>query len=260
MSTEIATQQNNSLSAIWNNTDEVRKQFAKDLSDIEFKFFVGLGKNLGANPFTREIWAVKYGTAPASIFLGRDFYRKKAQEQPDYDGHYSEAVYSNDDFSVESGVVKHKFKLIDRGVLIAAYSIVKRKGISQSFYVLVNFSEYNLNQSLWKTKPESQLKKVAESQALRGAYQGIFGGTYDESEAFKSEGTDGKTTDAIVMISEVQKEDILSLIANDVITSKERNPIVNRLEKFDFQEAEKCLIWLKKEVDFRESVIKSEKE
>ena len=260
MITEISLQHQNSLSTIWNNTDEVRKQFAKDLTDIEFKFFVGLGKSLGANPFTREIWAVKYGTSPASIFLGRDFYRKKAQEQPDYDGHYAEAVYSNDEFSVENGLVKHKFKLVDRGSLIAAYSIVKRKGISQSFYVLVNLSEYNLNQSLWKTKPESQLKKVAESQALRGAYQGIFEGTYDESEAFKNENPDGKTVDAVVMISEIQKEEITSLIANDVITAKERTPIVNRLEKFDFQEADKCISWLRKEIEFREGVLKSEKE
>lgn len=177
MSTEIEK--------VWNDLKQVKAQFAPTLSDTEFNFFVGLGQGLKANPFTREIWAVKYGTAPASIFLGRDFYRKKAQEQPDYDGHYAEAVYSNDTFSVENGHVKHSFKLSDRGNLLAAYCIVKRKGISQPYYVLVNFAEYDLKQSLWKTKPETQLKKVAESQALRGAYQGVFAGTYDESEQYE---------------------------------------------------------------------------
>ena len=31
------------------------------------------------------------------------------------------------------------------------------------------------------------IKKVAEAQALRGAFQGVFKGTYDESEQWKQE-------------------------------------------------------------------------
>lgn len=65
MSQTPATVNNHSLK-IWESLDEVRKQFAPTLSTTEFDFFVGLGKSLNANPFTREIWAVKYGTSPAS--------------------------------------------------------------------------------------------------------------------------------------------------------------------------------------------------
>ena len=256
MSQTPATVNNHSLK-IWESLDEVRKQFAPTLSTTEFDFFVGLGKSLNANPFTREIWAVKYGTSPASIFLGRDFYRKKGQEQADYDGHYSEAVYSNDDFSIEDGKVRHKFKLTDRGALLAAYCIVKRKGISQPFQILVKFEEYNLNQSLWKTKPETQIKKVAEAQALRGAFQGVFAGTYDESEAFMSETE--PATNAIVMMSQSQESEIKTLCESELIKENEKNPILRKMDKFSFQEAEKALTWLRDETAQRQIINNSEK-
>lgn len=172
---------------IWNNPNEVRKQFAKDLNETEFNFFLGLGKALNANPFTREIWAVKFGNGPASIFCGRDFYRKKAQEQPDYNGHLVDAVYVNDKFSVLDGKPQHTYNIADRGKLIGAYAIVRRKGIDQPYFVLVKFDEYNKGFSNWKSMPETMIKKVAEAQALRGAYQGVFAGTYDESEKWSEE-------------------------------------------------------------------------
>ena len=170
---------------IWQRPDEVKKLFAPNLTDTEFQFFIGLGQKLGANPFTREIWALKYGTGAATIFCGRDFYRRKAQEQANYNGHVVEAVYENDDFRQENGLIKHSFGLKNRGPLLAAYCIVKRKGIELDYYSKVLFSEYNTNQSNWKTKPESMIKKVAEAQALRAAFQGVFEGTYDESEESK---------------------------------------------------------------------------
>ena len=99
---------------IWKDKDKIRKLFASNLTQDEFDFFVGLGSALGANPFTHEIWAVKYESKkdpnkPASIFLGRDFYRRKAQEQPDYDVHIVDAIYSKDEFEVVNGSVKHKY-------------------------------------------------------------------------------------------------------------------------------------------------------
>lgn len=245
---------------VWQNPDEIRRLFAPTLSDPEFQFFMGLGKNLNANPFTREIWAIKYGTAAATIFCGRDFYRKKAQEQSDYDGHYAEAVYSNDEFGVENGVVKHKFTLTDRGVLLAAYCVVKKKSASLNLFHLVQFSEYNLNQSLWKTKPESQIKKVAESQALRAAFQGIFKGTYDESEEFKIQNENGTTQDPTVMITPEQKKKITDAITSDLISEKERQPVLTKIEGFTYAQAEQCIKWLSSELIARENQLKKEAE
>jgi phage recombination protein Bet len=185
----ITLRRNNSVANIWNDKlNEIKNLFAPNLSSKEFEFFVELGKQLGANPFLREIWAVKYDKSqPAQIFVGRDFYRKKAQSLPSYDGHIADAVYENDEFSVENGIPIHKYKLTNRGKLIGGYAVVYRKDISHPFFVFVNIDEYNKNQSTWKKMPATMIKKVAEAQALRGAFQGVFAGTYDESESWIDE-------------------------------------------------------------------------
>jgi len=169
--------------AVWENVEEIRKVFAPTLTETEFIFFVELGKYLQANPFMREIWAVKYQKdKPASIFLGRDFYRRKAQEQEDYEGHIVEALYENDHIEFENGILKkHIPNLKNPGKLVGAYCVVYKKG-KMPFCVRIRFSEYNKGQSSWRQMPETMIKKVAECQGLRGAYQGIFKGTYGEGE------------------------------------------------------------------------------
>lgn len=173
---------------VWEQIENIRALFAPSLTDKEFMFFVKLGKSLGANPFLREIWAVKYDTKqPAQIFLGRDFYRRKAQEIPMYDGHIVDAVYENDQFSVENGKPKHSYNLKNRGKLIGAYCVVHRKDIKNPYFVFVEINEYNKGLSNWKIMPATMIKKVAEAQALRGAFQGVFAGTYDESEQWSQQ-------------------------------------------------------------------------
>jgi len=168
---------------VWEDKQKIQKLFAPTLTADEFDFFTSLGMGLGANPFTREIWAVKYTKdKPASIFLGRDFYRRKAEELENYNGHYADAVYSKDNFKVVNGTPEHSYNLADRGSLIGAYCLVHRKNVKFPFFIFVKFSEYNKGFSNWKIMPHTMIVKVAEAQALRGAFQGIFKGTYDESE------------------------------------------------------------------------------
>jgi phage recombination protein Bet len=169
---------------VWQKSEVIRKLFAPTLSQEEFLFFMGLGKSMGANPFKREIWAIKYDSkAPASIFLARDFYRKVAQSQPDYKVHRSFSVYENDQFKIKNGNPDHEFTLKNRGKLIGAYAELIKKGIDQSFVVYVDFSEYNTGRSNWKKMPATMISKVAEAQVLRMAYQNLFSGTYSEDEA-----------------------------------------------------------------------------
>jgi phage recombination protein Bet len=196
---------------IWSETKlpDIKQLYGEKLTEQEFSMFMNLGKALDANPFTREIFAVKYGNAPANIFCGRDFYRRKAQEQPDFNGLQSSPVYENDLFEVENGIPKHKYNLKSRGKLVAGYAVVYRKGIQYPYFIFAEFSEYyqgnkkpdgtikkkkdqygnwiDSKPTVWDEKPATMIQKVAEAQALRGAYQGIFKGTYDESEQWKIE-------------------------------------------------------------------------
>lgn len=184
MSDLAKTVQNGTGIDLWKKKDKIRKMFAENLTAEEFDIFVGLGASLGANPFKREIWAVKYGNQQAQIFLGRDFYRRKAQEQAEYKGHQVDAIYSNDEFKMVGGKPEHSYSLQDRGELIGAYAVVYRAD-NEPFFITVTMKEYGQNQALWKSKPETMIKKVAEAQALRGAFQGLFAGTYDQSEEWE---------------------------------------------------------------------------
>lgn len=164
---------------------EIKELFAPNLTAGEFKTFVGIGVATGLNPFLREIWAVKYGDR-ASIFIGRDGYRKSAQRSPDYDYHISDAIYSNDQFTVEDGIPKHEYSFQnDRGKLVGAYCVVKRKNSTKPNFTFVELKEYSTGKSLWVSKPATMIKKVAEAQALRMTFQELFAGTYDESEEFE---------------------------------------------------------------------------
>lgn len=181
--------------SVWSKSEEIRKLFAPTLTETEFNMFMGLGRALNANPFTREIWAVKYDAGKAaSIFCGRDFYRRKAQEQPSYDGHTVEVIYEEDDFKMIDGEPHHSFNLKTRKKILGAYCIVRRKGIKQPYVAMVKMSEYDKGFSNWQKMPETMIKKVAEAQGLRGAFQGLFAGTYDESEQWEAE----KKTEPII--------------------------------------------------------------
>jgi phage recombination protein Bet len=164
--------------------DEIRRMVsATQLSEVEFKTFVSIGRATGLNPFMKELWAVKYSAKqPAQIFIGLNGYRLGATRHPDYEYHSANSIYSNDEFFMVEDGIKHKAKIIDRGNLIGAYCIVKRKNSTRYSYVVVTMKEYNQEQSLWKSKPETMIKKVAECQGLRQAFPEIFNGTYVDAE------------------------------------------------------------------------------
>ncbi len=175
----------------------VKDNFGKNLTEQEFLTLCEIGKATGLNPFLREIWAVKYGYSSANIFIGRDGYRKSAQKSKNYDYHAVDAVYENDSFSVENGEVKHSYSLKDRGKIKGAYCIVKRIKSSKPTYTFINFDEYykgkgktDKKPTLWDTKEATMIKKVAEAQGLRMAFQEIFAGTYDESEQWENTNID----------------------------------------------------------------------
>lgn len=185
MTKEIALIEQHEL-AIWDNPlnlKEIRELFAPNLTDLEFKGFVNMGKASGLNPFLREIWAVKYDKSkPAQYFIGRDGYRKSAMEHPLYDYHRVEAVYSGDDFQNRDGKISHAYAFAGRGTLLGAYCMVKRKGSSEPLFVSVLLSEYDKKQSNWNSMKETMIKKVAEAQGLKAAFPDKFAGTYSEHE------------------------------------------------------------------------------
>ena len=185
MSQELTIKDPKELS-VWdgeNALKEIKDLFAPNLTELEFKGFVNMGKALCLNPFLREIWAVKYDkTKPAQIFIGRDGYRINARRDPKFDYLRVEAVYSNDTYENDNGVITHKFGFANRGTLLGAYCVVKRKDASEPEYRSVLLNEYDKRQGNWNTMKETMIKKVAEAQALKAAFPEKFNGTYSEYE------------------------------------------------------------------------------
>jgi phage recombination protein Bet len=218
--TNSLAQLNNSLTMWEDNTqiEEIRKLFAPKLTEMEFQYFVGLGKATGLNPFLKEIWSVKYDErSPAQVFIGRDGYRKAAQAHSEYDYHQCDAVYENDLFEVQDGIVKHAYKLTNRGALIGAYCIAKRHKSSRPMYVFVELKEYSTGKSVWNGKPATMIKKVAESQCLRACFQDLLGGTYGEEEMSNSqiENNNGR-----IIEGETQTERLKSVLGVNVIDAE----------------------------------------
>ena len=210
----------NTAVSIWNDLDEIKKVICPTLDRMEFITFVQIGKATGLNPFLKELWAVKYGNAAAQIFIGRDGYRKAAQRHPLYEFHRAEAVYSNDDFMVKNDKVEHSYKLTDRGKLLGAYCQVYRRNLNMPFYCFVNFSEYSTGKSLWLSKPETMIKKVAEAQCLRSAFQDLFSGTYCEEEQYEDKNSQAQKT-----ISEAKSRATLSQAIEQPLTIEQQSSI-----------------------------------
>jgi phage recombination protein Bet len=189
MNTDLAKIKNSQLN-MWEDKEkleEMKKIICKvKLTELEFSTFIEMGRSTNLNPFLREIWVVKYDEkSPASIFIGRDGYRKAAQRDPEYDYHQCDAVFENDKFSVIDGVPKHEYTLTNRGELIGAYCIAKRHKSSRPVYVFALLSEYSTGKSLWNPqtgKQATMIKKVAESQCLRMCFQDLLGGSYAPEE------------------------------------------------------------------------------
>ena len=138
----------------------IRDMFAKGASDNEFGVMIELASRYQLDPFSRQIWLVKYGDNPAQIFAGRDGYLAIAHRSEVFDG-------------MESGTRKEGNDLI-------GWCKVHRRDMSHPFEVEVYASEYSTGKNLWKDKPRTMIQKVAEAQCLRRAFS--ISGLYSPEE------------------------------------------------------------------------------
>lgn len=139
---------------------------ASKVSDQEVMMFMALCKFQKLNPFLREAYIIKYGTAPATIVTGKEAFLKRANRNPKYQGH--EVGISDDGKE--------------------AWAQVYVEGYKVPIKVEVDFDEYKGKKrdgsitEMWSTKGRTMLKKVALVQALREAFPADFGGMYSEDE------------------------------------------------------------------------------
>ena len=206
-------------------------------SDSELAMLVTMAKHQNLNPFLKEIYFIKYGTAPAQFVVSRDAYRKRAQKDPDFNGIKMGVIVENEDGSIEK--LDGAFKKSSQK-LIGAWCEVFMKNLDNPVYVAVSYDEYvqmknGQPNSMWTNKPMTMLVKVAESQALRLAFPEMTG-TYVEEELPQVE----YARNEINGVTEPTKEEQQNFNKEDYVEKRkaELEAASKKIEKKPIKEAE----------------------
>ena len=149
---------------------------ASKLSVPQVKIFFYTCQALGLNPMLNEICAVpykdKYGNSTMSIQVMRDGFLTIAHRSGKFAG-------------LESGV----YEADEKRKTMVGWAKVYHKDFNQPVYQEADFDEYNCpekggKKTLWYSKPKTMIKKVAESMALRKAFNvsGVYAAEEMESE------------------------------------------------------------------------------
>ena len=160
---------------------------ADKLTEQEIVYFMHLCKARKLNPFTKEVYLIKYGTQPATMVVSRDALEKRAIQHKEYDGK-TVGIYV---LKNETGKLERRegtIYLKDQEQLIGAWCSVYRKNWKNPVTVEVNLDEYIQTKSdgtpntNWANRPVTMITKVAKVQALREAFIEELEGMYEAEE------------------------------------------------------------------------------
>lgn len=156
----------------------------QNVTDEELLFFAANCKAHRIDPTIKEAYLIKYGDAPAQMVVGKDYYSRVADRNPNYDGcECGITVLVNGNIERREGSMFSE----NQEQLIGGWCRVWRKDRSHPFYDEVSFAEYSTGKSMWKMpsqggKPGTQIRKVAYVHAHREAFPEEFSGLYDSAE------------------------------------------------------------------------------
>lgn len=181
----------------------VKNLINPDLTDNELFLFMNFAGSIQLNPMNGEIIPVVYsgkGGRKVNTITTRNGKRVIATRTGELDSVLTTPIYIKEVKSPDGAIDVKRVKPWEGGKLWGAESTVVRKG--REFNITVPMSEYNTGFNVWASKPETMIKKVAESQALTAAFPEILGGIYDESEVIedsstKESATAGKINEAL---------------------------------------------------------------
>lgn len=155
----------------------------------EAMIFLKLCQARDINPFLKEAYLIKYKPSdPASMVVARDYFTRKADEYPQYDGYEAGIIIKKEDGSFER---REGTFMVSPEELIGGWCKVYRKDRTKPHIVEVSLKEYQQRKSdgslnrFWNDKtgkPATMIRKVAVSQCHREAFPGKFSGMYDSSE------------------------------------------------------------------------------
>jgi phage recombination protein Bet len=130
------------------------------------------------NPFLSEAYLIKFGNTPAQMVVSKEALMKRAESRAEYDGFKAGLIIKrgNEIMDVEGSF------LLSTDVLLGGWAAVYRSDKKYPYVSRVSMSEYDKNQSLWKEKKSTMIRKTAIVQALREAFPAQLGAMYTAEE------------------------------------------------------------------------------
>lgn len=166
------------------SAEDVKAYICPTITDSELALVMALCQQQGLNPFTKDVYVVKYGNAPASIVTGKEVFTKRANANKAYKGFEAGVVYLNGRGEVchrEGAAVYQAAK----EQLVGGWCRVFVEG-RQPFYEEVTLQEYSTGKSGWAKMPATMIRKVALVHCLREAFPDQFQGLYCSEEMGKA--------------------------------------------------------------------------
>lgn len=158
---------------------EVKDRLCPTIDDKELSFVMALCAAQKLNPFTKDVYIVKYGSSPAQIVTSKEVFTKRAQANPKFEGFQAGLTFLTQDGQI---VQREGSMPIQGWALIGAWCKVYIKGYREPMYDEVALAEYSTGKSNWAKMPGTMLRKVAICHALREAFPDDFQGLYGAEE------------------------------------------------------------------------------
>ena len=181
----------------------------------EFKFFCEMAKSRGLNPFTREIFAIKYGNSPATIVVSKQAILKRATMHPKFNGLLSGIFVKTSDGKIEK---RDGGILLDDELLVGSWCEVFRKDWDKPMYCSCSMNEIKQEKNpSWQKMPVTMAIKTATVRACRDAFPEDLGGLYEQDEISKPIDNSGFTDEDIkefdvdTETGEVKEENVIDI-------------------------------------------------
>ena len=208
--TDIQTAEKNFLENPQTLTSQIVRKYLDPkgtATDEELAYFIAQAKVQNLNPFTKEIYFIKYGNQPAQVVTAKSAFEKKADSHPQFDGKEAGVIYLQD------GEVKYsRGAFIPKGAeILGGWAKVYRKDRTYPTETEVSFEEYDnskirarvkeltqqgkditypvmssygkqIGENNWDTMPCVMIRKVALVSAYREAFPAELGSNYEADE------------------------------------------------------------------------------
>jgi phage recombination protein Bet len=185
-----------------------------NVTDNEVAMFIALCKYQNLNPFLREAYLIKFGSSPATIVTGKEVFTKRASKLKECAGWEAGVTL----ISKSGELIRRSGTLVlESEKLVGGWCKVHRHDWKVPMECEVSMSEFNKNQSSWKSMPATMIRKVAIVSALRDTFPETFQGMYDTAEMpVDGEKLETKAVEVEVLDDNEKKVDEALKASNDL--------------------------------------------